>query len=63
MKRNKYILCLDDERTILNSLKSQLKSNFGTEIGYEFAESPDEAFELIEELEEEGVEMLLILSD
>jgi DNA-binding NtrC family response regulator len=57
------ILCLDDERTILNSLKGQLKRNFGSEFRYEFAESPEEAFELIEELTEDETNILLILSD
>lgn len=59
----KSILCLDDEQTILTSLKGQLKRNFGSEYNYEFAESPDEALELIEELVEEGTEILLIVSD
>ncbi|UKN02064.1 response regulator [Paracrocinitomix mangrovi] len=59
----KTILCLDDERTILTSLKGQLKRNFGSEYGYEFAESPDEALDLIEELVDEDIEILLIVSD
>ena len=59
----KSILCLDDEQTILTSLKGQLKRNFGSEYAYEFAESPDEALELIQELVDEGVEILLIVSD
>lgn len=59
----KSILCLDDEPTILTSLKGQLKRNFGSQYSYEFAESPEEALELIEELMEEGVELLLIVSD
>ena len=59
----KSIICLDDEQTILTSLKGQLKRNFGSEYSYEFAESPDEALELIEELVDDGVEILLIVSD
>lgn len=59
----KSILCLDDEQTILTSLKGQLKRNFGSEYAYEFAESPDEALELIQELVDDGVEILLIVSD
>ena len=59
----KTILCLDDEKTILTSLKGQLKRNFGSAYGYEFAESPEEALELIDELVDEGVEILLIVSD
>ncbi|MCB0478361.1 MAG: response regulator, partial [Crocinitomicaceae bacterium] len=59
----KTILCLDDERTILTSLKGQLRRNFGSEYGYEFAESPEEALELIEELKQEDIDILLIVSD
>jgi CheY-like chemotaxis protein len=59
----KTILCLDDERTILTSLRGQLKRNFGNAYDYEFAESPDEALNLIEELVDEDVEILLIVSD
>lgn len=59
----KYIMCLDDEPTILTSLKGQLKRNFGNEYSYEFAESPDEAWDLIEELKNEEIDILLIVSD
>jgi len=59
----KTILCLDDERTILTSLRGQLKRNFGNTYDYEFAESPDEALNLIEELVDDDVEILLIVSD
>ncbi len=58
-----FILCLDDEPTILTSLKGQLKRNFGSSYAYEFAESPEEALELIEELTHEDVDILLIVSD
>ncbi|MDX2361596.1 MAG: response regulator [Crocinitomicaceae bacterium] len=59
----RYIMCLDDEPTILTSLKGQLKRNFGNEYSYEFAESPDEAWDLIEELKNEDIDILLIVSD
>jgi len=57
------IMCLDDEVTILTSLKAQLKKNFGNQYLYEFAENANEAFELIEELVEEGINVLIIVSD
>ena len=57
------ILCLDDEKTILVSLKSQLKKNFGNQFNYEFAESGDEALELIDDLVLDGCKVLLVLSD
>ncbi len=59
----KTILCLDDEKTILVSLKGQLKRNFGSELNYEFAESPEEALELIDELIDEGTRIVLVVSD
>lgn len=59
----KVIICIDDEKTILNSLKAQLKKQFGKHYMYEFAESGDEGLELIEELVEDGYEVLAIVSD
>lgn len=57
------ILCVDDERVILESLKTQLKSAFGNAYLYELAEDADDALELIEELTEEAVSIILIVSD
>ena len=57
------ILCVDDERSILNSLRTQLKAAFGDAYIYEVAENPEEALEVIEELAEEGVNITLIVSD
>jgi len=57
------ILLVDDEVVVLDSLKIQLKKEFGNEYFYEVAESADEALEIIEELEEENIEILLLVSD
>lgn len=57
------ILCVDDETIILNSLRRQLKQAFNDEYLYEGAESADEALEIIEELEEEGSSVIVIVSD
>jgi DNA-binding NtrC family response regulator len=59
----KAILCIDDEKTILSSLKGQLKRNFGKDYVYEFSEVPEEALELIDELVAEGTKVLIIVSD
>jgi CheY-like chemotaxis protein len=59
----KAILCVDDERIILLSLRDQIKNHFGERYNYEFAESADEALEVIEELYEDGVKILIIVSD
>ncbi|RKZ81242.1 MAG: response regulator [Candidatus Parabeggiatoa sp. nov. 1] len=57
------ILCVDDEAVVLDSLKIQLKQEFGDTYFYEFAESADEALEIIDELHEEEVEVFVIVSD
>lgn len=58
------ILCVDDERMILNSLKTQLKGAFGNHYIYEVAENGEEALELIEELDDlEELGIILIVSD
>lgn len=59
----KVILCIDDEKTILKSLQSQLQRRFGDEFNYEFAEDAEEALELIVELVEDECEVLIIVSD
>ena len=57
------ILCVDDELVILKSLEIELHSAFGSNYLYEFAESADEALEIIDELDEEKVQILIIVSD
>jgi len=58
------ILCVDDEVVILNSLKIQLKKEFGDVYLYEVAENADEALEIIEEIQEEDEsDILVIVSD
>ncbi len=63
MISKKAILFVDDEKIILQSLKAQIKKHFGNQYIYEFAESGDEAWEIIEELHEEGAQILIIVSD
>ncbi len=57
------ILCVDDEPTILDSLKIELKTAFGDKFLIETAESGEEAIELVEELLEDKYELPLIISD
>ena len=59
----KAILCVDDEKIILRSLRDQIINHFGNRYSYEFAESADEALEIIDELNEEGVKILIVVSD
>ena len=57
------ILCVDDEAIVLKSLAIELQNEFHDDYIYEFAESPDEALEIIEEFNEEEIRILLIVSD
>ncbi|PWJ44168.1 response regulator [Sediminitomix flava] len=59
----KVILCVDDEKIILNSLKKQLKTRFGSEFLYEIAESAEEGLEILDELFEDNMEAPIIVSD
>lgn len=57
------IICVDDEVVILDSLKEQLKRKYGDRFVYEMAESAEEAWEIIEELQEDGIKIIAIVSD
>lgn len=57
------ILCVDDEGIILLSMEMQLQKAFDDKFIYETAESADEALELMEELEEDGSDVMVIVSD
>ena len=57
------ILCVDDEVVILNSLKEQLKRRFGSQYIYEVAESAEEAWDVIKDLQEDQVDVIVIVSD
>ncbi|MDX2063379.1 MAG: response regulator [Bacteroidia bacterium] len=61
MKR--AILCVDDEKIVLDSLQEQLRTTFGERFEYEIAESVEEAWEVIEDLVNDGYEMVLVISD
>ncbi|MCS7084495.1 MAG: response regulator [Bacteroidia bacterium] len=61
MKR--AILCVDDEKMVLDNLVDQLESTFGDKFQYEIAESVDEAWEVIDDLVSQGYAMVLVISD
>ncbi len=63
MDKNSIILCVDDDSTVLNALRSFIASKFGPELQAEFAESGDEALEIEAELREQGRELGLVVSD
>ena len=57
------ILCVDDEVAVLESLEIELQQAFNSKYLCEFAESAAEALEIIEELCEDEVNILVIVSD
>ncbi len=57
------ILCVDDERIVLDSLRTQLAAAFGDAYIYERAEDAEEALDVINDLNEEGIRVILIISD
>jgi response regulator RpfG family c-di-GMP phosphodiesterase len=57
------IVCVDDEKTVLKSLKVELKKAMGNEYQIEIAEAGEDAIELVTELLEHGYEVPLIISD
>lgn len=57
------ILCIDDERVVLNGLQFQLSRNFGDKFSIEMAESGEEALELIKDILEAGNHIPIVISD
>ena len=57
------IICVDDERIVLNGLQSQLGRDFGANFAIELAESGEEALELVNELIHGGNEIVVVISD
>ncbi|MEA5557367.1 response regulator, partial [Nodularia spumigena] len=63
MIKKPVIICVDDEQIILNSLNKQLHRKFGTRFEYEFAESAEEALEIIRDLSDDGYIIVMVISD
>lgn len=57
------ILCVDDERIILTSLKEQLRRRFQSQYLIETVESGEEALEILEEFLEDAIDMPVVIAD
>ncbi|HMW38985.1 MAG: response regulator [Saprospiraceae bacterium] len=57
------IICIDDEKLVLNGLKSQLGHEFGDHYDIEMAESGEEAIELLADLLDKKVYIPIVISD
>lgn len=60
---NKAIICIDDERSILNALQQQMMREFEDTFILEFAESAEEALEIISDLQHQNIELALVVTD
>ena len=57
------ILCVDDDSTVLQALRSVLSTHFGAELALEFAQSGEEALEIAGDLKAQDRELALVISD
>ncbi len=57
------ILCVDDEPTVLNSLKIDLRRALGQTCFIETAQGGEETLELLEDLREDGYELAVVIAD
>lgn len=62
-KKKPAIICVDDERTVLSSLKTQLQHNLGNDYQIEIAESGEECLELVDEFRAAHIEIPIIITD
>jgi DNA-binding response OmpR family regulator/class 3 adenylate cyclase len=63
MMNRPVILCIDDERTILDALKIELKRAFSGQYLIETVQGGEEALELVDELLEDNYELPLVICD
>lgn len=61
--KNIAILTVDDEKIILDSIRSQLERNFGQNYFLEFAETAEEALDIVDDLIKTDISILLVISD
>ena len=57
------VICVDDEKIVLDAMKFQLENHFSGQFQVELAENASEALELIEELRKEDTEIPIVISD
>lgn len=63
MSKSGVILFVDDESTVLNSLRTLLTQRFDRKVVIEIAESGEEALEIIDELLDDGMELQVLVAD
>ena len=63
MYRKPFVICVDDEKIILDSLQEQVVNRIGDRFECEVAQSGEEALELIDDLLNENRQIAVIISD
>jgi len=58
-----YILLVDDDLTVIDSLLNQLKNRFSGSYVFETAQSVGEAFEVLDDLKKDGKLVRLVITD
>ena len=62
-KNNPVILCVDDDQSVLQALRSLLEKTMGGQADIEVAECGDDALEICDDLAEEGRPVSIVISD
>lgn len=57
------ILCVDDEKLVLDSLRIQLSRHYADQHRLEFAQDAEEGLEVIGDLADNGITTVLVISD
>lgn len=57
------VLCVDDDVTVLNAMRTVLRATLGSAVLVEVAQSGAEGLEICQELKEKGQEIDLVISD
>jgi serine phosphatase RsbU (regulator of sigma subunit)/CheY-like chemotaxis protein len=57
------ILCVDDEKSVLNGLRDELKFELGEKYSIEISDSGKEALLVLEDIWQQGIEVPVIISD
>jgi len=63
MKKSRAILSVDDDPLVLSSLMQQLERHFADDFMLEFAQSAEEGLEVIGFLDQDGIDLVIIISD
>ena len=57
------IICVDDEKSVLSGIEQQLRREFNDEFIFEFAQSGEEALDIVNDLTESKIAIPLIITD